>query len=31
MQTLWFSAVLMAPMVAQKIANPAAKLDMRYW
>jgi hypothetical protein len=30
-QTLWFSAVLMAPMVAQKIANPAAKLDMRYW
>jgi len=29
---LWFSAVLTAPMAAQKIANPATKLpDMRYW
>jgi hypothetical protein len=31
-QGLWFSAVLAAPMVAQKIASPATKLsDMRYW
>ncbi|HEY1221076.1 MAG: hypothetical protein ABSE42_15210 [Bryobacteraceae bacterium] len=31
-QGLWFLAVLMAPMMAQKIADPAGKLsDMRYW
>jgi hypothetical protein len=31
-QSLWFAAVLTAPMVSQKIANPATKLsNMRYW
>jgi len=31
-QGLWYSAVLIAPLVAQKIANPPAQLrDMRYW
>ena len=31
-QSLWFTAVLMAPLVAQKIASPATKLsDMRVW
>jgi len=31
-QSLWFAAVLTAPLVSQKIANPATKLsNMRYW